>query len=259
MTYQVVCLFYSIKKKGVQVKFRDNRNIIKPRSAFKRLFVDLPKQMINDRLAFDPDDFQEGGLHMIVGKQGSGKTITAVQMMMELARKYPKLIVRTNMSYKYQNERLTNWQQLIGNSNGIYGQVEMIDEIQTWWSSKDSGNLPPEMLGNISQQRKQKKMLLGTAQVYSRISKEIREQVKKVYCPMTIFRCLTIVRITEPEFWNQDKQIFTKYKKTYFFVHSPTLREAYDTYECIQRYAESGFNERPITAFDMSLFDKNKG
>lgn len=212
----------------------------------KRLFIDFPKQYTHDLINTDPYRFKEYGLHMFVGEQGTGKTISAVELIMRLQQKYPKMKVRTNMAYAHEDGELQTWKQLINDDNGEHGMVEMIDEIQTWWSSKDSGNMPAEMLGNISQQRKKAKMLIGTAQVYSRIAKEIREQTLYVYCPVTLFGCLTIVRVTKPQYWDNENQLFKQYIKTYFFVHSDKLRNSYDTYKCIERYKEAGFNDRVV-------------
>ncbi|HYK74654.1 MAG TPA: hypothetical protein VEV44_16285 [Pseudoneobacillus sp.] len=210
---------------------------------FYKLMVQFPKTFIDDMFNRDPDEFLEHGLHMVCGEQGSGKSTFVIYKLLELKAKYPKSKIRTNMDYKNQDGEITHWKELVQNDNGIYGQVEVLDEIQTWFSSLQSKDFPPEMITEISQQRKQRKMILGTAQVFSRIAKPIREQTTYVYMPITIFGCLTIVRITKPRFWDDEKQEFKKYIKTTFFVHTPEVRNAFDTYKKIEKYKAEGFKE----------------
>lgn len=225
---------------------RRKKAIYKPNKEGKcrRIFGQLPKQLAIDFMNKDPDDFMEYGLHMYCGPQGSGKTIAVTKRLMDLKDRYPKSIIRTNMAYRYEDESLQTWEQMVDNTNGKYGQIEVLDEIQNWFNSNDSRNFPAEMLTEISQQRKQRKMLIGTAQVYSRIAKPIREQVTFVYLPRTYLGCLTIVKKTRPEYWNNDKMRFTQHDGRYFFVHNEKIRDAYDTYRKIRRYKKVGFQER---------------
>jgi len=219
---------------------------VEKRSILRRLWIDFPKQFAIDFFEKDPNDFDYYGLHMFCGRQGSGKTIAIVQFLLRLQKQYPELKVHTNMGYKYQDDRITHWKQVVERTNGTKGCVEVIDEIQAWFSSLQSKDFPPEMLSEISQQRKQRKMLIGSAQVFSRIAKPIREQTTYVYMPKTFLGCLTIVRKTRPEFWDDENQTFKKYEGTYFFIHSKEIRDAYDTYERIGQYSQEGFKSDEI-------------
>lgn len=149
--------------------------------------------------------------------------------------------IATNMEYAHQDGRLDHWKQLLGRQNGLYGQVEVIDEIQAWFSSNQSKDFPPEMLAEVSQQRKQRKAIIGTAQVFSRIGKPIREQTSFVHLPFTIFGALTIVRVSKPQYWSDEKQTFSKYIKWYYFVHTDDIRNSFDTYKKIDSYKKVGF------------------
>ena len=229
-------------KKMKRVKFTGK---IEKISFFKRLFIEFPKRFALDYFERDPNHFNEYGVHVFVGEQGSGKTTAVVHKLLQLQKRFPQLIVRTNMDYKYQDAELNHWKDLVQNNNGEFGQVEVIDEIQTWFNSNQSKNFPVEMLTEVSQQRKQRKMIIGTSQLFNRMAKPLREQVNFVHCPMTLFGCLTIVRVTKPKFWNDEKQIFTRFIKTYFFVHTEEIRNAFDTYQKIERYSDGGFQINP--------------
>lgn len=240
----VFFMFY-YKKKGMSIKRKEEK--FKTRSILKRVILDFPNQLSKDIYSRDPNEFREFGLHMIVGEQGSGKTTTAIHLLQQMKMKYPKCKIRTNMGFLEEDGAITHWKDLVKNENGIYGQIEMLDEIQTWFNSNQSKDFPVEMLTEISQQRKQRKMLIGTAQVFNRISKPLREQTSFVYCPITILGCLTIVRVSKPRFYSEEKQVFTRFIKTYFFVHNDKLRDAFDTYRKIESYVKEGFKKDEVT------------
>lgn len=208
---------------------------------FVNLFYRLPIQMRIDIFERKDYEFNEYGLHMVCGEQGSGKTTTVVYLLKKWKSLYPKMKVATNMKYRYEDGELNHWKQLVGRQNGVYGQVEVIDEIQTWFSSNQSKDFPPEMLTEVSQQRKQRKAIIGTAQVFSRISKPIREQTSFVHLPITIFGALTFVRVSKPQYWNDEKQEFTKYIKYYYFIHTDAIRNSFDTFLKIEKYKKDGF------------------
>ncbi len=86
-------------------------------------------------------------------------------------------------------------------------------------------------------------MLIGTAQVFQRIAKPIREQTTLVYLPRTFFGCFTTVKVCLPESWNEEKQKFIKTEKRYFFIHDKKIRNAFDTYHKIERYKKIGFKD----------------
>mgnify|MGYP004639829997 CR=1 FL=1 len=241
--FSFICYFvyYRFIKK---LELPKNISKYKSISIFKRLFIQFPNQFWLDRFNRKPGEFMEYGLHLVCGEQGSGKTTSVVDLLLNRWKKqYPFLKVYTNLDYKYEDGKITHWKDLLSEqrSNGIYGVVNVIDEIQSWFSSLQSKDFPPEMLGEISQQRKQRKCIVGTAQVFGRVAKPIREQTSFVYLPFTIAGCLTIVRVSKPIYYDETTFTFKKYIRTYFFVHTPKLRNAFDTYKRIENYRDIGF------------------
>jgi ATP-dependent Clp protease ATP-binding subunit ClpX len=208
----------------------------------KRLLWDFPKQLMYDKLTFDPDYFREYGVHIVAGKQGSGKTVTVAYMLRRFQKMYPKLKVSTNFEYKHEDGQINHWKDMLGAENGIYGEVLVIDEIQNWFNSNQSKDFPVEMLTEITQQRKQRKCIIGTSQVFTRVAKPIREQTYFLYQPYTLAGCLTIVLKFEPVIkagdGNLDKK---KFRGLFFFAHNNELRESFDTYHKIEKMVEGGF------------------
>ena len=231
----------------IMMQIKKGKKIIKSESKYKKtsflkkILIQFPKRLALDIVNRNPNHFTETGLHLFCGEQGAGKTIAVTEMLLRMKERYPSVKIRTNMEYKYEDAKIENWRDLVQCDNGEYGQIEVLDEIQSWFSSMESKDFPPEMLTEISQQRKQRKMLVGTAQVFSRVAKPIREQTTMIYLPMTFLGCLTIVRKTKKEHWDEENQRFKKYLGTYFFVHTDKIRNAFDTYKKIERYSVKGF------------------
>jgi ATP-dependent Clp protease ATP-binding subunit ClpX len=211
-------------------------------SFLKRLFIDFPRQLVYDLLTADPDYFREYGVHIVAGKQGSGKTVTVAYMLRRFQKMYPKLKVKTNFNYKHEDGVIRHWKDVVASENGIYGEIDVIDEVQNWFNSLQSKDFPVEMMTEITQQRKQRKCIIGTSQVFTRVAKPIREQTYILYEPITVFGCLTIVRKFEPvikaDSGTPDEK---KFKGIFFFVHTKELRESYDTYHKIEEMAKEGF------------------
>lgn len=231
-----------LRTKGYRVKGKVPK--VKRDGILKRLLIQFPNRLIKDICNRDPLEFNEYGLHLFCGEQGSGKTTAVVELVKRWKQRYPQMKIMTNMDLKDEDKKLIHWRDILNYNNDIYGTAVVIDEIQTWFNSLESKNFPPEMLTEISQQRKQRKAIIGTAQVFSRVAKPIREQTTYIYLPMTIMGCLTIVRKTKKEYWDDEKQRFRRYCGIYFFVHTDEIRSSFDTYKKIERYSRSGF-ERP--------------
>lgn len=257
--------FYFVKdmrfKKGVS-------HYIGRGSILKRLIIDLPRQIIIDRFNNDPDEFKEFGVHIIAGKQGTGKSITLTYLLMRYQEMYPNVKVATNYYYMHEDKHIEHWKDFIGFNNDKYGVIVVLDEIQNWFNSLQSKDFPPEMMTDITQQRKQRKIIFGTAQVFSRIAKPIREQTYMLYEPITLFGCLTFVRKYEVTTDVSGQTDTKKYRGCFFFIQNEEIRSAFDTYRKVENLANDGFKteEQQIHNIDMlininenkSLFHKNR-
>lgn len=212
-------------------------------SKLKRLFKEFPEAVARDLLSRNPNEFKEFGFHCFCGEQGSGKTVSLVQRIIELKQKYPKVKVLSNFDCEYSDGVVESWRDIVFENNGVKGIIIALDEIQNWFSTAESKDFPPEMLQEITQQRKQRKMILGTSQRFQRMAKPLREQINFLYEPFTILGCLTVVRVIKP-FVDDDGQLDRKRSRKvrrYFFVHGDGVRNSYDTYQKIARQANGGY------------------
>ncbi len=232
------CIYY--RKKGIK-RIKDERGKFKVHSALRRLFIDFPKQYAYDLMTIDPNTFKEYGMHLLCGEQGSGKTTLMAYLIRKYKTIYPRVKVRSNFSCTMQDFPLTSWEELTLDTNGIYGEIDCIDEIQNWFSSNQSKNFPPDMLTIITQQRKVRRCILATSQIFSRVAKPIRENTYLMYYPFTAFGCITFVRVYKPILDEQGNLKERKLKKFFFFVHDEELRNMFDSYKTICSLASSGF------------------
>ena len=167
---------------------KGQHNIVKKKSFFKRLLIDFPHQFTDDLFDKDPEFFKYQGMVIFEGRQGSGKTMSMVEFIMRMQEEYPLAKTTTNFGLTSQNKALKDWQMLIDYKNDKQGVIVGMDELQNWFSSNDSKNFPPEMLGIITQNRKNRRIILGTSQNFYLLAKAIRSQATEVRRCTTLFR-----------------------------------------------------------------------
>ncbi len=229
--------------KGYRFK-KGKHKKLKKRSILRRLIIDAPRQVAKDMIEADPEMFKYQGCIIFTGRQGRGKTIGMVEYARRMQKEYPLAKCMTNIKYKYQDEKLKHWRQLIDYKNEKRGVIVIMDETQNWFSSNQSKNFPPEMLTVITQNRKNRRIILGTAQSFHLLAKAIRSQATEVRDCITLARCITIVRRREPILDAEGNVVEWKNRGMYFFVHDKELRESYDTYEVVDNLAKSGFQDK---------------
>ncbi len=242
--FVVLCTFWVVVgfAQGRRFKKGEHKKQ-KKRSVFSRLLVDLPKQYVDDMFERDPEFFRHQGMVIFEGRQGAGKSVAMVEYATRMYEEYPKSICTSNMAYTYEDKALKDWRMLMSYKNGIQGVIVMIDELQNWFSSNDSKNFPPEMLSVITQNRKNRRVILGTAQVFCMLAKAIRTQTTEVRRCTTLLGCLTLVRRFEPILDSAGEVVEWKNRGFYFFVHDKKLRESYDTWKVIERLRNVGFKD----------------
>lgn len=228
-------VFKKMKKPdGVHVR-------IKEPNLFKKLFILAPKQCAKDYMERNPEWFKYQGVIIYTGRQGRGKTVSLVRDTMLMQREYPKAKCISNLGYTKADEVLGDWRQLIDYKNGIQGVIVQMDETQNWFSSNQSKDFPPQMLEVITQNRKNRRIVLGTAQSFNRLAKPLREQTTEIRECHTFAGCFTVVIRKEPFLTTMGDVDKLKFRGMYCFVHNDEIRKAYDTYKVIESLRESGF------------------
>lgn len=190
-----------------------------------------------------PDYFKPDGLLVFVGPQGSGKTLSAVNYVYNLMINYPKCILVTNLflsDYPFDYERVFEFKDnddFSRYSNGELGVIFLVDEIQLYLNSLQSKNINMDTMTQISQQRKQRKHIVCTSQVFGRLAKPLREQFSTVVLCSSYFnflqKCQVIDRDSISTKDNDDSHLEGEVKMTSWYIHCPKYYNRYDTYYVI--------------------------
>lgn len=108
-----------------------------------------------------------------------------------MCKEYPKAIVCTNLDVNgIENKTIpfTDYEQLKTLDNGIEGIIFFLDELHILWNSLESKDIPISEMACFCQMRKNRRVIIGTSQVYSRIAKPIRNN-----CNMLLIAKISLV------------------------------------------------------------------
>lgn len=187
----------------------------------------------------NPDYFYPDGIWVFCGPQGSGKTLSAVQCLQKICKEYPKALVVTNLDVKGIDNTIiqfTEYEQLRDMDNGIYGIIFFLDELHVLWNSLESKDIPVSEMACFCQMRKNRRVIIGTSQVYSRIAKPIREQLKFAIDCRNFFGLLQMNTVLDPsESVEKNGVMEAKVVGRHFWFHKPELYKSYDTLFKIER------------------------
>lgn len=196
-----------------------------------------------------PEYFDPDGILVFCGPQGSGKTLSAVKYVRKLAVRYPQMVLCTNVEIHdispikdiIPYDGIDCFSKI---SNGYAGVVFLIDEIHLDFNSLESKQIDPAIMTEIAQQRKQRKHIVGTAQVFNRIAKPFREQFKMVVQCRKRFgflQCNTLLD-GQDAVVDAEGRISAPAVGHHFWFHSPSDYAAYDTYAKIIRTKEDRYS-----------------
>lgn len=242
LAFLVFVYYIAAYAKGQRLQ-KGEHNYVKRPGFFKNLFYLFPKRFVDDMFSKNPEFFARQGCIIFTGRQGRGKTIAMVEQCLMWQKEYPKSKCITNLAYAMEDDDLDHWRKLTDYTNGIQGVICLIDEMQNWFSSNQSRNFPPEMLQVVTQNRKNRRVIMGTSQCFARLAKPLREQATEVRKCYTIFGCVTFVHRVEPELDSTGDVVKWHHLGFYYFVHSDEIRQSYDTYKVIESLGKAGFQD----------------
>lgn len=222
-------------------KLPHDKVIFKKDSFLTNIFYNLPVQLGKDLARYDKDSFNASGMIIFTGKQGFGKTISMVEYASTLKAMYPECKVISNFDLLFADKYFDGWHDLVTYKNGKYGVIAMLDEISLQFHARNYKNFSPDLIQTITQNRKNRRVILGSAQNLSMCDKQIRLQVteqRKCFC---LFGVLNFVICSIPQFDAEGNLQSSRFKRIYYFVQNDFLREMYDTYSAVEKMSEYGF------------------
>jgi len=189
----------------------------------------------------NPDEMKTVGINIFCGPQGSGKTLSMVHYFKRIVKDYPKAIVVTNIEFNFDiPNKVIQYSGFkdFEIENGIYGVIYLLDEIHLILNSLESKGVPLSVIVELSQQRKQRKLILGSSQVYSRMAKPLREQIRNVIVCKNYFGIFQFNYLIDAfeTCENSNGKLEVKKMKTSFFFHRKEDYTNYDTYKKMANY-----------------------
>lgn len=188
------------------------------------------------------------GIYFFCGRQGAGKTISAVKYIKELQQKYSCLVF-SNCEIEGIDgviSDLSNLFEIVENSGGS-NIVFFLDEVQNLFSCANSKNFDENILSFITQQRKNNVHIVVTSQVFTRVAKPLREQAFRVIDCKTYWGRCTINKVYDAfdyleriEAATEEKRLKVKSLWLESFFQTNEIRSFYNTYETIQKLSFTG-------------------
>lgn len=94
----------------------------------------------------------------------------------------------------------------------------------------ESKDIPVSDMACFCQMRKDRRVIIGTSQVYGRIAKPIREQLQYIVDCKNVLGLLQINKVLDPaDVIEKDGHVGCQIIKTQFWFHHPDDYESYDT------------------------------
>lgn len=190
------------------------------------------------RLGSDKDVFPYLGLWLFTGSQGSGKTLLAMHAIVDLLKAYPKCKLVSNINvYGLNAIPYTGIKDFDRYHNGDHGIIYLIDEIHTLFSSLESASMPVSTLTVWSQNRKNRRLIIGTTQRFTRAAKGLREQTTWHYsCHRTLFNWLFRYQVVSGEDYDDaGKYVGDRKIPNHFYVPNVSVMRTYNTKEVVNR------------------------
>lgn len=233
----------------------------------------------------NPYYFRPEGIICFCGAQGEGKTLSAVQFVLNLMEKYPYCILCTNVkltnhpfnAHLYRSvedpKKLVLYSDVDGEpitpesifygqhsnvvveyegldslkyvKNGKLGVIYLIDEIHLELNSMESKNIDMNYFIELSQQRKQRCLVVGTSQKYMRMHIALRQQCHYVVNCSCLFGLIQKNQlINNQESYEENGKLNCAVVKNIWFAHTPEMYNEYDTYQKMHRYLNE-WKEKP--------------
>lgn len=183
------------------------------------------------------------------GAQGHGKTLTMMCVLREMYRQYPDALIVSNISiYGIPSIPYSGVQDFETYQNGEKGIIFVIDEIHTLFNSLESDKMPLSTVQVWCQNRKNRRVILGTSQRFNRVAKTIREQTKLLYVCYKPVLWFNRYAVFDASLFNDKGEYEGEPQKKHYYIPSWDCMTMYNTLEVVHRseYKKEGDSSNGI-------------
>lgn len=211
-----------------------------------------------------PSNLFPTGTRAYKGFQGSGKTLSMVHDALQLFNEFENCMLFSNIKLKLESNRYKYFDdtdglaEAISYRNGRAGVLVLIDEAHLFFNKKTGISL--DVLTAISQQRKDRRTIFISSQIWEDLDISLRKQVKYIINCRNILTKWQLNTVHDGESLHWDKMagnyVANKLYST-LFKHNNELYEYYDTYQKIVKNNEyNRQNIVNITTFEKKVTEK---
>lgn len=191
------------------------------------------------------DGFPYAGMWIFSGQQGSGKTLLMMHMVKQIVEQYPDVLIVSNISiYGIPSIPYTGIEDFEKYKNGPKGVIFVIDEIHILFNALESAKMPLSTMQVWAQNRKNRRLILGTSQRFNRVAKGVREQTTWNYeCHRPIFSLIYSYRVLDGANYDENGKYVVEDQgdlpKRSFYIPSVSVMRMYNTLEVVSREPDS--------------------
>lgn len=202
------------------------------------------------------------GTRVYKGYQGSGKTLSMVFYAFQIQKDFPNCAIYSNIkiqglnNYHYFNDD-SGLIEALETRNGCAGVLVLLDEAHLYFGKKTG--IPLDVLTAISQQRKDRRRIVFSSQIWEELDISLRKQVKEIVSCRTILGKFQVNTISDGESLSYDKlssQYVAKTIRTEIFKHSQLLYSCYDTTQKI--ITNQNYSRTPTSNISSTVILDNK-
>lgn len=188
-----------------------------------------------------PKNLFPTGSRVYKGYQGSGKTLSMVKYALDIHKQFPNAYIFSNVKihgiddkhYMFiEDDNILKYALTV--KRGADGVLVVLDEAHLYFNKKSGISL--DVLTCISQQRKDRRRLVFSSQIWEELDISLRKQVKEIVSCKCLFNKIQVNTISDGETLSYDKLqscYVAKHISTEIFKHNDMLYSSYDTFQKI--------------------------
>lgn len=179
------------------------------------------------------------GSRVYKGFQGSGKTLSMVKYAFDISKAFPLCHIFSNIkitglpNYHYIDND-NDVKNALEFPNGAGGVLVLLDEAHLYFNKKSG--IPLDVLTAISQQRKDRRRIVFSSQIWEELDISLRKQVKEIVSCRCLFGKVQFNQIFDGETltWDKLNSCYTAKKiRSEVFKHFDSLYSSYSTFQKI--------------------------